>query len=332
MLPAPKYTGHDSPLRGAVLGVATMKDHTTDEGHQLEMGLVANGYTHCGHSLTVNETDVTKILERVDPTVVMLQDKREWDVEELCFRDHEARFHNVQSLRERDDIFKVTVLKDSHQRPQYHMRSAEEIGCHAWVTYYSPNIVHKLAAYTRPQHLIRVYHSLNPDIVPEFSDRRSGALLSGAVSGAYPLRAHLAQYHNQLPETVYLKHPGYHRKGCATPEFLKTLNQFKIAICTASIYDYHLRKMIEATACGCMVVTNLSKDDPFPGIDGNMYRVPSNCSVYQMKTLLEELYHVYDPEKQKHFAKIAIEMYDYKVQGLSLLNKIEDLRKNYNRN
>ena len=57
---------------------------------------------------------------------------------------------------------------------------------------------------------------------------------------------HLAQEH--FPGGIivnYLSHPGYGRSKCFTPEFLKILSIYKVAICTVSIYGYAVRKIVE---------------------------------------------------------------------------------------
>ena len=273
-LAAPAYAPRGEPLVRVALAVASMKDHMTDEGWQIMDGLARSGYTLCGRGLPCGETDVGRVLERLNPGVVLVQDKREWDVARGNFRDPAARFRQAWALADRPEVFKLTVLKDAHQRPGYHADSAAEIGCHAWVTYYATPVVTHLAPYVRPQHAVRTYHTLDASAVPAYDPSgRSGCLLSGAVSDAYPLRSRLVHGAHRLPETTVLPHPGYHRRGCATPGFLKLLSRFKVSICTASVFGYALRKLMESTACGCVVITDLPSDEVLPEIDSNLVRV-----------------------------------------------------------
>lgn len=324
---APAYTGDSG--KGVGLAVESMKRHTTDEGWQLFEGLEYNGYTLYGRGLPNSNTNVREIISNAIGVVVM-QDKREWDVQQGNFRDDNARFHCVESLRGRTDLFKLTILKDAHQRQQYHRDSAAEIGCHAWIIYYHPKIIKHLAPYIRPEHLIRTYHSIDPTLVPEFSMRnQGGCLLSGAVSSAYPLRKRLLDWVSYLPQTTVMKHPGYQRDKCYTPDFLKVLSHYKVAICTSSVYGYSLRKIVEATACGCRVVTDLPLDDVLPLIDGNLVRVPANIAPQTMGTLLQQLYDTYDPKVQFAFAQQASEFYNFKASGLRLVQDIENLRASY---
>lgn len=336
LLPAPLYTG--SKGNGIGLAVASMRNHTTDEGYQIFHGLCLAGYRLCGRGFkpspgtpsagNLDETDVKKILDQTDPGVVVVQDKREWNLGYHDFRDPNAKFHSVGELAKRPDVFTLTILKDAHQRPDYHRQSAEEMGVHSWITYYHPAVVKHLAPYVRQEHLVRTYHSINAALVPDYSPERKGCLLSGAVSGAYPLRTRLFRHAVQLPETTVLRHPGYHRDGCATPEYLKTLAQHKVAICTSSIYGYALRKLMEATACGCAVITDLPFDEILPEIDDNLIRILPTDTPETVREVLKSLYASYDPERQRHFADKA-RFYDFRIAGERLAADIERMRLDY---
>lgn len=331
-LPAPPYWDEPGAAESCVaLAVESMKRHTTDEGWQIMAGLEHAGYQLWGHGLEHNETDVAEILKRTNPDVLVLQDKREWDVQPRDFRDPAARFTNVGLLADREDIFKITILKDAHQRPDYHRQSANEIGVHAWIIYYEPVKVAQLAPYVRPEHLIRTYHTVDADLVPVYSAKsRSGSLLSGAVSGAYPLRKRIANYClDYLPNVVRLDHPGYHRDGCATPKFLKLLTQFKVAICTASIYGYALRKIIEATACGCVVVTDLPVSDRLPAIDDNLVRISPDIDMRDLRKLLSQLCDTYNPDRQQYYNQQTVKHYDYRHMGRCLEQSINLMRAAY---
>ena len=318
-----------------MLAVESMKHHTTDEGWQLAAGLESTGYTLAGYKLSIDECDIRKLLKRTYPGTLVVQDKREWDNASSNFRESKAQFYHIYDLKKYSDIFKVTVLKDSHQRLDYHRGSAQEMGVHAWIVYYDPDIVKKLAPYVRREHLIRTYHSLDADLVPQYTSKdRDGCLLSGAMSKAYPLRRKLHNSHkkylggnNCIPGLIYLPHPGYHRDGCCTPGYLKTLSQFKVVISTASRFQYALRRTFEATACGAIVITDLKEDVPV--INDNLVRVLPNASYAQLKEIVLRLYQEYDPDKQERLATLAKQHYDYRVVGTRLARDIEQLRRNY---
>jgi hypothetical protein len=323
----PAYNGDSA--RGIGLAVESMKRHSTDEGWQIFEGLGCSGYLLCGHGLTINETDVKKIIAASNPGIVVVQDEREWNVVPGDFRDPAARFTNVEELSKRPDIFKLTILKDSHQNPRYHIDSANKIGCHVWIIYYHPRIVKHVAPYIRADNLIRTWHSVNKDLVPTYSSKRSKCLLSGAVSPVYPLRLRLCNEVDQLKDTDYLKHPGYHRNGTATPHFLQTLGNYKVAICTASIYGYALRKIIEATACGCRVITDLPVDEKMPWIDSNLVRISPDLPTGQVNELIKGLLETYNPELQEHLAEQAKGWYDFREVTKRLAQDIAIMRFRY---
>lgn len=334
-LPTPPYQNQGS--EGIFLAVENMSRHTADAAWQLTLGLQAEGYTLWGHGFeSHSETDVVEILKRSNPGVVIVQDKREWDNNNpgrssLAVRiDPKSAFTNVSALQSRNDIFKLTVLKDAQQQPPYHRQSAKEIGVHGWITYYHPNIVCRVAPYVRKQHLIRTYHSVDPTNVPAYTRRnRKGCLLSGAVSGAYPLRLRLKKSYPELPDVKYLPHPGYHDEGCVTPSFLEQLSHYKVAICTSSRYGYALRKIIEATASGCIVITDLPTDEVLPEIDSNLVRVGVDIDMGYLSVLLQELYESYDPDKQRELSKRATAFYGWREVASRLAKKIERLKENY---
>jgi len=333
-LPAPDYARPKTEEKGRiVLAVKSMQDHMTDEGWQICLGLQLSFYNLVGHGLHPNLTDVPEILRRMNPGVVVVQDKREWDVRAGDFRDQRARFYGIECLKDRPEIFRLTVLKDAHQRPHYHRQSAEEIGCHGWIIYYHPQLVSHFAPYVRPKHLVRTYHSLDQRLVPPFNYKdRKGAILSGAVSRThYPLRCRLVNdtYKGHLPQVTVLPHPGYHRQGCQTATYLQTLNYYKVAICTSSVYGYALRKIIEATACGCVVVTDLPADDVLPGIDANLVRIHPDTPSEELSDLLSYLYRSYNHEKQYLLSLAAKRYYNWQDVGARLAHDIEELRSNY---
>lgn len=336
-LPAP----HHRPLErkdGACVGLAveSMRRHTTDEGSQLFEGLEHADWSLAGHDFIepdqLDETCVRCILNFFKPSTVLVQDQREWEgLTADKSRDPAMRFHNVKMLAQRQDVFTGTVLKDAHQQPEYHRSSAEVMGCHFWVCYYHSRIVHHLAPWTRPQHLVRTWHSVDAKLVPELDRfKREGSLLSGALSSAYPLRQALFAGSQHLPKTHVLRHPGYHRNGCQTPEYLKLLSQHKVAICTSSIYGYALRKIIEATACGCIVLTDMPVDEVLPEIDGNLVRITPDFTAKRVGKILAELHESWDADRQRAFAEKAKAWYDFRAIGKRLSDDIETLRQGWN--
>jgi hypothetical protein len=326
----PVYTPVDGPKIG--LCVESMRDHMTDEGwvlfHQLQnVGWRLAGGPYKNSVLDFPTVDCREILTH-KPSTILLQDKAEWDTEDrnFRFRDPSARFDNVGALAEAPG-FRMVVRKDAHQKVAYNKEFSDQIQTHGWVVYYSPAIVCHLAPYIRPQHVVRTYHSVEPNNIPKFARDREGVLFSGAMSTAYPLRQRMSTM--RLPNTTRLQHPGYHRNGCCTPEFLRTMVKHKVVIATSSRYGYTLRKMVEATACGCTVLTDLPMDEVLPHIDENLVRVHPDWSEVRICNLLREMLATYDFDRQRHYAALAMAHYDWRVVGQRLSDDIEALRNTY---
>jgi len=273
---------------------------------------------------------VGEILGAYHPTTLVIQDKREWDGRTANNPDPRMRFRGIQTLRNYNQIFKVTVLKDAHNEGYYHRHSAEEMGVHAWIVYYHPYLVQRVAPWIRLRHCIRIYHSVNPEDIPQYDgDRPWGCLLSGAISGCYPLRMRLARDREKIPACDHHKHPGYHANGSHTPDYLKTLSRYKVALCTCSKYGYALRRIFEATACGCRVITDLPADDVLPVIDTNLIRISPVETTGRIAELVAEAIQTYNPEVQHRFATAAQEYYDYRVAGRRLAQAIQAMKLSY---
>lgn len=327
-LPAPPYIYSDGPRFACM--VASMKNHTTDEGYQLALALSAGEYHLWGYGFN-RQTSVPRLLQ-YDPSVVVVQDKREWTGRTAGPGfDYMEKFQGVNALAERDGVFKLTVLKDAHSDQQFHAEAAAEIGCHGWVTYYHPDIVAAHAPYARRQHFVRTYHSIDSAAVPRFTNRYSKGVLSGAVSGAYPLRSRLLleARNDSLEHIDYVLHPGYGRSRCFTPDYLATLSMYRVAICTSSRFGYAVRKIVEATACGCVVITDLPADDVLPEIDGNLVRIDSDTAPSLVDELVGTLSAAWDRGRQYEWAERAKRFYDYRALGVKLAADIEALRSVY---
>lgn len=326
-----------------MMAVKSMSRHTTNEGWEICLGLEEAGYVLTGYGIetplefggtTQDLRDLTNtqhITQLLNPDVLVIQDKREWEGKTSGSGfDQREKFTYVESLWDRNDIFKLTILKDAQHNREYHRDSAEEINCHGWIVYYHPRIIKHLAPYVREKHLVRTYHSVDKDICPEVDDRpRQGTIISGALSRAYPLRNRLTTDQLWLPDLTRLKHPGYQRNTCYTPNYVRELSKHKVAICTASHYGYALRKIIEATAVGCAVVTDLPMDDVLPEIDDNLARVNPGWATRRIGAIIQEIYASWDWKRQRERAERCKAFYDYRAVGRRLASDIEALRVRY---
>jgi hypothetical protein len=108
------------------------------------------------------------------------------------------------------------------------------------------------------------------------------------------------------------------------------LSKFKVAICTSSMYGYSLRKIIEATAAGCRVITDLPTDDYLPDIDGNLIRIHPDIEIKDLRSIIESAIETYNPKVQCEFSNRCVATYNYYTQSSALHEKITKLRKMYN--
>lgn len=329
-LPPPSYTPSDRVNRVFLAHHSFLK-HMSSEGWQLQEGLREAGYTLYGKGYPQEQQDAREILQTAQPLVTIVQDKREWDPANNACYDKTAPFFHTDQLAADPHTFRLTIYKDLQNRPDYHRDASREIGAHAWIIYYHPQLAVHLSGFVRPQHLIRTYHSLDPQVVPAFYTKpRRLALISGAISERfYPLRSRIWKHLRQLPGVEKLNHPGYHARGTATNNYLQLLSRFKVAICTASVFGYALRKIVEATACGCVVVTDLPQDEVLPEIDENLVRIHPGIPLSQLRRVIESAGNNYNLERQRQLAARAIAWYDYRRLGRQLAEDIERLRQNY---
>jgi hypothetical protein len=308
-----------------LLGVDTSR-HSTDEAWQFQLGLREAGWVLCGRGLDVDETDVAKLVERFDPRAVVLQDRKEW--EGRGWRNPLDRLTNWDCLRRRGDILRLSVLKEPAGSEQCEDMGARA-GIDGWICYYHQDAVTRFAPWARRDRMIRTHHSIDASAVPPFSaEGRAGCLLSGYVGRSvvrtYPLRTILFERWQELPESTKLDHPGYGEIGCRSGEFLKTLSQHKVAICTASIHDLLLRKIVEASACGCLVVTNLSTADIPLEITENMVRVHPSAWFDDVQVACKRALSAWNPEVQERISRGVKFWYDWRAVGKRLDRDIED--------
>jgi hypothetical protein len=301
----------------------------TNEGWELQQGLASAGYRLVGRNLDDDDVNVPRIVARLRPGTVIIQDKREWDPDNPACYDKQEAFESVEVLAQHPEIFKVTICKDAHAAPDYNREFCQQAGVHAWIVYYHQAMVSALARHVRPEHLVRTYHSVDPAHIPEFQKARSQrCLLSGAMSReVYPLRHRFYQFSSGLGFVDTLRHPGYGLIGARTASFLSTLSRYRVAICTASIYGYALRKIIEATACGCRVITDLPPDEILPVVEPNLIRIHPHMPVPEISQVIQQAADEWDPDRQKPLAERTTAYYDFRQVGQRLARDLAAVRR-----
>jgi hypothetical protein len=312
-----------------VLGNIDYKRHVTDEGEQLQAGLVEAGWGIEGYGYGESRTDVREILSARRPDVVFVQDPRDWGWRgdhSGCFNAN-VEFRSIEELADRKDIFKVTVCKDAGSRVDYQREFARAIGADAILVYYNTKAVTTVAPWLNEHELVRIYHSVDGEFIRKlpWNDDRKRGLVTGAVSAVYPLRQRVFAAAHEIG-VDWMRHPGYGNQGTQTPEYLKILSQYKVHVATASRYHFALRKIIESVACGCTPITNLPAWDKLPAIDGALSRISDDASVEEIRVAVDAAEKAWDPAAAKFWAAKALNYYDWHSAGQRNSSWIEVVR------
>jgi len=296
------------------------RSHMTSEGNELQLGLESAGWKLVGAGYDDGCRDVQHLLDRHRPEVVFVQDVRDWSPASPGSFRKDIAFTGIRELAKRKDVVRLTVCKDAGSVEDDQRAFAESINADAIVTYYHAKSVLAVSPWLQNYPLIRTYHTVDSQLVesiPMSADRKR-ALVSGAINPqVYPLRTLAVACARTIGADV-LQHPGYSNQGCSTGNYLRTLAGYKVHVATASKFGFALRKIIESVAMGTTPVTDLPSYDVLPGIDSSIVRIPSSATVSQLKDAVEHAADSWSLEQRMEFAKVARELYDFRVMGARL--------------
>lgn len=305
-----------------VLANRDYKQHTTDEGEQLQAGLEFAGWMLGGAGYGDGCKDVPELLERHRPARVFVQDCRDWRADSRGCFDRSVSFDRWERLSSYDGR-SFTVCKDAGTVTDYQREFAEAIDAHALVIYYHPQSVLKQSPWLSHYKLIRTYHSVNaawcrgigwPTI-------RAKGLVSGASGNVYPLRQ-IAIANAAALGLSYQRHPGYGNRGVFTPGYLSLLANFRVHVACASAYGFALRKIIESVAMGCTPVTDLPAFDVLPAIDGALVRVAPGAGLKELRAAIEAADRAWNLEERREWSRLALEFYDFHAVGWRLSEEL----------
>jgi len=316
-----------------LFGIESYARHMSNEGFQLQAGLESAGYELYGKHFPPprNRIDIHRVVRDRNPSIAIVQDRREWDSAHLGCFDKTEEFTGVSFLREQQNIFRATIWKDAWFSRSYHRRGHIDLNPHAYIIYYHPDLVGYFSPWIHRKQFVRTYHAINPAEIPPFSEaRRERALISGAINArVYPLRcrAATAARNGQIQRTDVVRHPGYGAKATYTPAFLNRLTTYRVAVCTSSVFGCALRKIIEAVACGCVPITDLPAADVLPVIDNALVRVPHDISISALNNCVQSQISRYRADERENWAKKAIAHYDYQRMYSQLADQIATKRR-----
>lgn len=300
--------------------------HTTNEGAQLQLGLESAGWTLAGYGYDDNCCDVADLIIRHRPSSLFVQDVRDWSPDSGGCFDKRLAFTSIDALAGRP-CFVATVVKDAGTAVEYQRDFCRRICADAIVVYYHPRSVLAQSPWLSDYPLVRTWHTVDADVAQKIAwpKERKRGLVSGAVSGVYPLRQ-LAFNRASSLRIDTLKHPGYAAKGCHTNDYLKTLAGYRVHVATASRYGFALRKIIESVAMGATVVTDLPQYDRLPVIDDALIRVPAGCDEVQLQRAIDRAERAWDEKEARRLSEAALEYYDYRAMGSRLSAALDAVR------
>lgn len=304
-----------------VLANHDYRRHMTDEGLQLQQGLEYAGWKLVGAGYKDNCRSIPMILDAHKPQAVFVQDKRDWDPHSgVCTGGDAYQFHHLDALASYPGFVAVPVKDAGPDGSEYHEAFCREVGAKAVVLYYHQLSCLKYCPWLTQYRLVRTYHSINPQDLPDFvpGDQRRPALGSGAVMGdTYPIRTRVCT-HPQDFGLMWLKHPGYANRGVHTPRYLEFISQFKVHLATSSSYGFALRKIIESVACGCTPITDLPSYDVLPEIDRALVRIKPRISDNDLRLTIAKAVTDWDEDGRLKWAQKAIDYYNYACMGVRL--------------
>jgi len=318
---------------GCMFVLESFRRHMDNGRWLFQRGLEQQGYVSAGGGLPppgIDRLDVAEIVECCHPSVVIFWPRYEWDPAEWGGSEvlPEHCFQNWECLLDMPEILRATVFHDAGSARAEQKRWHEVFRPDVYLTWYHHRSILALAPHVPSDRLLRIYHVIDADEAPAICDRDGVGVVSGAYArGVYPLRTRAvaaAKAGRLGPDVGCLDHPGYFQVGPSSTEYVKLLSQYRVALCTASSYGFALRKIIEATLAGCVVITDLPEYDRLPGIDDNLVRVRPTISIPELRELIRDQADAWDLKRQTHYATTAAGLYDWRIMAETLARKLTE--------
>jgi len=187
-----------------------------------------------------------------------------WESYELMVK-HSAEIYRL-------DCRKFVVADDLHwfDDQARQMKSVGFALADAVLATYGYRWDHFYPQFCTTKRVVWIPHAASPDfIVPYNPQPQNFVLLSGAITGHYPLRQQLKVLHGRGSyPIVYQPHPGYYTGyDYQTDEyvgsgFARTLNSFRAAFTDSLVYRYVVAKYFEIPATGALLLADEAVSGP----------------------------------------------------------------------
>jgi len=306
-------------------GVEAFKDYASDTAYRIQRGLELMGYTPYGRRFPGGQdrTDMAGVVRDVEPDIVVAEEWNTWNPSMSQPPSKDVGFDGYDEVGRMEGLLRVTKHADPWGHPDAHQEWQTRFNPHAVLVRYDPAQCIKIAPYMEGRRLLRIYHTVVRELCPEPSadGRDKVCLLSGASNRRnYPVRGRLWDDVRGLQNwerdfTIRAHHHWSRTDGSAVPDYMVELRRHKVMLVGCSRWDVAFKKHWEGTAAGCIVVTNLSSSVRVPGIEPNFVRVHDDISAQGLRDLCGELAADWDVERQRHFAKICVDRYDFRVEA-----------------
>jgi len=300
-----------------LLALESFRRHMDNGRWLFQRGMEENGYISAGAGMPKPGTDSVNVPELVSsfrPKIVVFWPRYEWDHREWGGTEvrPEHGYKHWECLFDRPDILRVAVLHDAGSARPEQKKWLEELKPHVYLVWYHPDSVAPLCPYVPKDKMLRTYHILDSDALPPIKDRSGQCVLSGAHSpDVYPLRTRLLR----SGSIIRLGHPGYSQSGSTSNAFVAELAKYRVAVCTASSYKFALRKIFEATAAGCRVITDLPEYDVLPGINDNLVRISPDANVTEVESIVRREADNWSLDTQREYAENARRRYHWRLES-----------------
>ena len=311
------------PIKKIQFGVLAFSGYASDTINLLQKGFESRGYELFarGASGKYNNHNVRSVCEKEKPDIVFFQAPNQWRPDLPQSINKHVGFINYKWLAQDKNIVKITQYCDpcSHQNVHQEWQLNELVPDMVLCRYDLDNVI-GFNPWINKSTLFRAYHSVTREYCLPVVPRDKVAILAGALQRKiYPMRTRL--YHEIVDRgdpwifTIRRHHKYSRTSGSAVPGFMQALSEHRVSVVCTSDYRWALKKHFEATAAGCIVVTNLPESEKIPIIEENLVRVRSEIPVDELSYIVQSLARSWDLEKQRDLARRTIDRYDYRREA-----------------